>query len=392
MARQKASQSRVPEVARAILGTPDTLNASLAKALEAWFRATHRRLPWRGVPGQPRDPYVVLVSELMLQQTQVARVEEKFGAFIDAFPTIGALARASEDEVLALWSGLGYYRRARLLHAAAKAVVATHAGVLPGSAAGLKELPGVGPYTAGAIASLAFGEASALVDGNVARVLIRIDGQDLSAGADGLAWAWTRAETLILDAVATGVHPGVLNESLMELGAVVCRPAGPRCSECPVRESCTAHAIGRQDELPRPKARAKRARVRLDALVLSRADGAVLMEKQGDDALWAGLWQPPTTPTPTAAGTGRALGLRLKRLAASMGATPSRAGIVRRTLTHREVEFVVWEARVREVSNALDAHEDPTRLKWILPAGLRQVGISSACLALLEAATKAARA
>ncbi len=351
----------------------------LVRALAAWFESARRDLPWRAAPGAPRDPYHVLVSEVMLQQTQVSRVAARYPSFIQAFPTIAHLAAAPEDAVLALWSGLGYYRRARLLHAAARAVVAQHRGVMPTTLPDLLALPGVGRYTAGAVASLAYGSAAPIVDGNVARVLIRIEGQDLSSGADGLAWSWPRAEQLVNAATASGTSPAILNEALMELGATICTPATPRCPHCPLRRDCAATTLGLEDSLPRPKPRAARKRVRLDALLLQRPDGQVLMEKQPEGALWSGLWQPPTAAT-----AGRTLAPRLRRLLAAMKAgRPSRAGTLDRTLTHRDVTFTLWTASPQASSSEALPSDS---LRWLDPASLAGVGVSSACVALLSLA------
>lgn len=213
-------------------------DAAMARALEQWFAGAARSLPWRALgPDGWRDPYAVLVSELMLQQTQVARVVERFGAFMRRFPTVAALAGADEADVIALWAGLGYYRRARHLHAAAKRIVHEHGGEVPRAAAALRALPGVGRYTAGAIASMAMGQRVPLVDGNVARVLMRLEAR---AGdvAQGQAWAWERAGEL----VSSSTSAGAFNEGLMELGATVCVPGRPRCEACPlagvVRGAC----------------------------------------------------------------------------------------------------------------------------------------------------------
>jgi A/G-specific adenine glycosylase len=212
----------------------------------AWFDRSARDLPWR--VGDPitgvRDPYHVLVSEVMLQQTQVARVIEKFAAFLARFPTVRALAAASEDDVLAAWTGLGYYRRARLLHACAKRIVERHAGQIPAEIAALRELPGIGAYTAGAIASLAFAKPEPLVDTNVSRVLLRIAGKQLAVSDKAAsAWAWEQARDLVhVAAEARGTpllrarnRPGAWNEALMELGATVCTLPTPRCVLCSVQ-------------------------------------------------------------------------------------------------------------------------------------------------------------
>jgi len=269
--------------------------AGLARALEAWFARAARDLPWRRPgTGTRRDPYATLVSEMMLQQTQAARAAERFVPFMARFPGAGDLARAEEADVLALWSGLGYYRRARLLHAAARAVVERHGGAVPAEAASLRALPGVGPYTAGAVASLAHDRPAPMVDGNVARVLLRIAGRDGASGEPGTdRWAWDRSAELVRAAGS----PGDLNESLMELGATVCTPRGPRCGSCPVRDRCAAHRDGRQGEIPRPRPRVGQRVVRAHSVVVLDRRGRVLIERRPDGGMWAGLWQVPTVET-----------------------------------------------------------------------------------------------
>jgi len=262
-----------------------------ARAVEAWFRANARALPWRPEPiDGPRDPYRALVSELMLQQTQVSRVLEKYEGFLDRFPTAAALAAAPEEDVLAAWSGLGYYRRARLLHAAAKSVVERHGGVFPVETDAVRALPGVGRYTAGAIASMVFGRREPIVDGNVERVLLRVHGNDAQPkDAATQAWAWERAEEL----VAAGDAPGVLNEGLMELGATVCTPSAPKCPACPLKGMCAAFAQGRTEEIPTPKPRAKQKAWHMACFVVER-QGRLLVETRPASGLWAGMAQPPT--------------------------------------------------------------------------------------------------
>lgn len=281
---------------------------ALTRALIRWFAATRRELPWRTPTGTPRDPYHVLVSETMLQQTQVARVVEKFTLFVERFPTVSALAAAEIDEVLALWSGLGYYRRARNLHAAARAVVERFDGEIPRDVDQLRSLPGVGRYTAGAVASIAFGAPVPAVDGNVQRVLLRLVGQDLPpASKQAQALVWRRAEELVRAAAG----PGEWTEGLMELGATVCTPRSPDCPSCPLREKCRARAMGAQARIPAPKPRrAPRDVFHTVALVRDRAAGGggdeggggagaggggrVLLEQRPPTGMWAGLWQAPT--------------------------------------------------------------------------------------------------
>jgi len=261
-----------------------------AQLVEEWFRVNARALPWRPSPVDgARDPYAALVSELMLQQTQVSRVLEKFGAFMERFPTVESLAGAPEEDVLAAWSGLGYYRRARLLHAAAKAVMERHGGVFPRDAASLLALPGVGRYTAGAIGSIVFGQRVPILDGNVERVLLRIHGNDAPPKDTATqGWAWGEAARL----VEAAASPGVLNEGLMELGATVCTPGAPRCPACPLKDVCVAFAQGRTAEIPRAKPRAKQTDWFVVCFVIEDKD-RVLVETRGETGLWAGMVQAP---------------------------------------------------------------------------------------------------
>lgn len=211
---------------------PRTYTA-LRKALLAWYTANRRDLPWRRHP----NPYRTWVSEIMLQQTRVAAVLEHFRLFLEAFPDITALASAPEEKVLALWSGLGYYRRARMLHRAAQVVVSELHGRMPQTSEGLRELPGVGRYTAAAIASIAYGEAVAVVDGNVERVLCRLAGWEAGSRKGGGAALRHKIEVLagrLLDRA----RPGDFNQAIMELGATVCAPRNPQCPVCPLMADC----------------------------------------------------------------------------------------------------------------------------------------------------------
>jgi A/G-specific adenine glycosylase len=266
-------------------------DAAIADAVIAWHRAHARGLPWRDAPAGERDPYRVLVSEVMLQQTQVARVIEKFDAFLERFPSVDDLARATEESVLAEWSGLGYYRRARLLHRAARAIVDEHGGVIPRDHAALLSIPGIGRYTAGAVASIAFGDAAPIVDGNVARVILRLEGReerpDDRAGAKR---TWARAETL----VSASDSAGEFNEGLMELGATVCTPRNPRCMFCPISEHCDAFATGRQDAIPMPKAGIARTPLFMVSVLAIDARGRRLVERRPENGLWGGMHQAPS--------------------------------------------------------------------------------------------------
>jgi A/G-specific adenine glycosylase len=226
----------------------------------------------------------------MLQQTQVSRVVERFEAFVARWPAVTELAAAGEDQVLSMWQGLGYYRRARRLHEAAKACVTRFGGRVPERATELATLPGVGRYTAGAIASIVHGERAPIVDGNVARVLLRVHGRALDPSArPAQDWLWSTAQDLVEGASS----PSRLNEGLMELGALVCTPRAPRCHACPWRSRCVARRDGTIDRIPAVVARAARPTVHWDTLVMRGVRGLVL-ERRSDRGLWAGLWQTPT--------------------------------------------------------------------------------------------------
>jgi len=215
--------------------------AALREDLLAWYRRRARDLPWRRRP----SVYGIWVSEIMLQQTTVAAVIPYWERFLDRFPTVDALAAAPPEDVLAAWSGLGYYRRARHLHAAAREIVSRRDGRLPDSAAGWRELPGVGEYTAGAVASIGLNEAVPAVDGNVRRVL----GRWLAASADEAAGMTPRELRDVAAVLVDPVHPGDWNQALMELGATMCRPAAPTCADCPVLPHCRAGLAGTADEV-----------------------------------------------------------------------------------------------------------------------------------------------
>ncbi|MCA9286690.1 MAG: A/G-specific adenine glycosylase [Phycisphaerales bacterium] len=315
--------------------TGDHIDArAIARALETWFRTNARDLPWR----QPtlRNGYAALVSEAMLQQTQVSRVVEAFTAFMTRFPDIAALAAAPEQEVLASWNGLGYYRRARLLHAAAKAVVAEHDGRVPDHAAELERLPGVGQYTAGAVASIVHGERTPIVDGNVFRVLVRLHGRDAEAGQrEDTAWAWSEAARL----VEVAEEPGTLNEALMELGATVCTPRNPCCDGCPLSESCRARRNGTVESLPRPKRTPGRAVVHHHAVPVVHR-GRVLLVQRPATGLWASMWQVPTIEAPRRL-PARSVAATLESLLGEpLGPLRRHESFVHLT-THREVRFEV---------------------------------------------------
>jgi A/G-specific adenine glycosylase len=244
------------------------------RELLGWYQANRRDLPWRA----NRDPYRIWISEIMLQQTRVAAVLEHYATFLRKFPDIAALAQARESEVLAAWSGLGYYRRARALHRAAKQVTRAHGSQLPQAATALMELPGIGRYTGNAIASIAFSEPVPVVDGNVDRVLTRFVGRTLTQ-----AELWTVAGELL-----DRKQPGDFNQALMEFGATLCAPKSPKCGECPMHALCAT----------RGKMNAKRASsgnkvIEIDYVLARRAKSVYLVRRSASESLMPDMWELP---------------------------------------------------------------------------------------------------
>ena len=253
--------------------TKTASNKALRAALQAWYGAHRRDLPWR----RTRDPYAIWVSEIMLQQTRVAAVIDYYERFLRRFPTVESLAQAREEEVLALWSGLGYYRRARSLHAAAQKIAEEGSGV-PRTSEGLRALPGIGRYTAAAIASIAFGEPLAVVDGNVERVLERLDGRSRSGEQ-----VWQRAQDLL-----DPQHAGDWNQAMMELGATVCTPLAPACDACPLHRWCRLPG----HDVRKPQAERKKKQ---SVHGLARRGKKVLLVQRGaSERLMASMWELPS--------------------------------------------------------------------------------------------------
>lgn len=280
------------------------------EALLAWFRVHRREMPWRGHP----SPYAVWVSEIMLQQTQVETVKPFFDRFMAKFPTVRHLAEAELEAVLALWQGLGYYTRARNLHRAAKDVAARPEAALPRTAVALAALPGVGDYTAAAIASICFGERVPVVDGNVARVFARHDrlGDDFRAQPPRRALA-----KRLQPAFDATESPGDLNQAMMELGALVCRPRNPDCAACPLAADCEARKRGEQATYPRRTPKAPPP-VRHAVAVLLRRGGRWLLVRREGEGLLGGLWELP----------GGAMEEGESPMAAARRLVPARTGVV----------------------------------------------------------------
>jgi A/G-specific adenine glycosylase len=298
--------------------------ASLRARLLAWYDAHARDLPWR----RTRDPYAIWVSEVMLQQTRVDTVIPYYERFLARFPSVVALADAPLDAVLSAWSGLGYYRRARMLHGAARSMAEQHEGQVPRDPAARRALPGVGRYTAGAIGSIAFDLPEPIVDGNVARVLSRLFCIDTPLGAQ----ATERVLWQLAEAMAQGERPGALNQALMELGATVCTPDNAHCGRCPWADACRARAEDKVEVLPVPaKTKAPRV-VRLCALVARRKDGRLWMLRS-EDSLFHGLWGLPISE-----GHGAETALGLRDTLGLGRAKPKAVGRLKHVLTHRVLD------------------------------------------------------
>jgi A/G-specific adenine glycosylase len=356
----------------------------LRRRLIAWYLRVRRELPWRAT----RDPYAVWISEIMLQQTRVETVIPYYQRFLEAFPDVHALAAAPEDAVLACWAGLGYYSRARQLIKAAREIVGSHGGRLPDTVEALEALPGIGRYTAGAIASIAYGLCAPLVDGNVARVLVRLFGSDHDIGLPRTrAWLWEIAGEL-----CDPDDPSAWNQGLMELGSQICTPRGPRCGECPVAELCAARAQGRQGELP-VKA-GKRTPKKLDwvalALTRTRPGGPeLLLARRVPRGLFGGLWELPCVERaprePSAASAERVarevLGLRRPVTAARRA-----DATIAHTLTHRLLTLRAHRAEAPARAALARPGGWYDRFAWTATASLRRGGIalSSATVRLLD--------
>lgn len=342
-----------------------------AATLLAWYGAHARALPWRVPPGADTraDPYRVWLSEVMLQQTTVQAVARYYARFLARWPTIAALAAAPLDDVLAEWAGLGYYARARSLHACAREVAA-RGGKFPSTEEALRALPGIGPYTAAAIAAIAFGRRTVAIDANAERVLAR-----LFAVREALPGAKSRLTELALPLVPEG-RPGDFAQALMDLGAAICTVKRPACALCPWADACEGRRLGIAENLPVKAPKAERPTRRGAAFVLARADGAVLLRRRPPKGLLGGMLEVPSTPW---------IAGRAPSRGAALAAAPAtahwqkRAGHVAHTFTHFHLELDVysgatddpptagiWAAPIEFPSLAL-----PTLMRKVLAHGLK---------------------
>jgi A/G-specific adenine glycosylase len=310
----------------------------IQRDLLAFYDRSRRDLPWRA----SGNPYAVWVSEVMLQQTRVSTVLRYFPAWMRRFPSVRALADAKEADVLHAWQGLGYYSRARRLHGAAKAVVERHGGELPSDPAALRALPGVGAYSAGAIASIAFGLPEPIVDGNVVRVLSRAFGlRGDPEKAPLKRTLWTLARELV-----PAERAGDFNQALMELGATVCTPRSPLCDDCPLRARCVARSAGLVEQLPELKRREPPTQVRVASAIV-RANGRVLVVQVPDDAnRWAGLYTFPQVERGAREGAKLAAARAVLEQAGLVAKVEQRSAVVNHTITRFRITLEAFDAAV----------------------------------------------
>jgi A/G-specific adenine glycosylase len=334
-----------------------------ARDLLTWFDRHRRDLPWR----RTTDPYRIWLSEVMLQQTRVEVVLPYYERFLERFPTIAALAAVEVEEVLALWSGLGYYRRARQLHQAARQIAASGEG-FPRTLAGLRALPGIGDYTAAAVGSIAFGIAEPVLDGNVARVLARV----LTLEEDPRSRAGRERLLEAARALLDPERPGDANQAMMELGATLCLPRAPRCLLCPLAAGCRAATAGEQELYPRPRRRREVVRVRLVVAVVEGPRGVLLFRRPEGSALLAGTWELPWVETAAGDGGGDPAAALGERYGGRWRLGP-RAAEVRHGITYRDIAVEVHRG---EVASSGVVREGP-EAGWFDAAGRARLPLSS---------------
>jgi A/G-specific adenine glycosylase len=342
--------------------------ASVAPTLLAWWDEFGRKdLPWQLDP----SPYRVWVSEIMLQQTQVATVDRYFGRFLDAFPDVIALADAEPDAVLHLWSGLGYYARARNLHRAARIVRDEHAGAIPDDIDALVALPGIGRSTAGAVLALAHDQRHPILDGNAKRVLARFFAVEGWTGSTvNLKTLWQLADDCTPDD-----RPGNYTQAIMDLGATVCTRGNPACEFCPLASGCRARTDGLTAAIPAPRPRRNRPQRETVVVMLMRDDGSVLLERRPDSGIWGGLWC-----LPEAAAVDDVAGWCQSRV----GIVPVRLAVrpvVSHSFTHFDLDMTPVEARIMDApTQAMDGD----RWLWYNPGRPAEVGLAAPVARMLE--------
>jgi len=339
--------------------------ALVAEPLLEWYGREGRKLPWRDIG----DPYRILVSEIMLQQTRVSTVLNYYPAFLERFPTVADLAAASEDEVLALWSGLGFYRRAKNLRACAREVMSLYRGKLPEDPEQLGSLPGIGRYTVGAILSAAHNARLPILDGNVIRVLSRlfcIEGDPGSARVNKQLW-WLAGEVLPED------RPGDFNQSLMDLGATVCKPLAPSCGRCPLAELCDARAAGVAEDYPHAGRRTKVTFVQRVALFVARPDASFLLQRRPASGLLAGMWELPARVLKE----DEQPSLVVRELSQQLGlpGSPSKVTTSEHRFSHRHWTTQVYRS---EAQDSAGDHGLERELRWTRAEDLAELALPEA--------------
>lgn len=350
----------------------------IAQALLAWYGREARVLPWRASPGVLQDPYKVWLSEIMLQQTTVKAVSPRYIDFLRRWPDVDALARAELGEVLAAWAGLGYYARARNLHACALAVSHEHGGQFPATEEALRTLPGIGDYTSAAIAAIAFGQDASPVDGNIERVIARLFALRIPL-PPAKPEINARAQALTPSGRA-----GDFAQGLMDLGAMICTPRRPACGLCPLRPFCRGFAEGLAEDLPYNAAKRERPTRRGVTFVALRQDGAVLLRERPLKGLLGGMLETPSTPWEEGELRGGS-GMTDAPVRAEWALVP---GIVAHTFTHFHLELAVHRAAVK-TSAQLEAVAEPERCRWVPQRDLPKAALPSVMRKVLAHALEA---
>jgi A/G-specific adenine glycosylase len=352
--------------------SPATIDAFHTDLL-AWYARHKRAMPWRDID----DPYKTWVSEIMLQQTRVDTVRSYYRRFLEAFPTVEALAAADRDAVLKLWEGLGYYSRARYLHEAAQQVVDEHDGEVPRSWDALRELKGIGPYTAAAVLSIAYGEPHAVLDGNVIRVLTRIFAVD----ADSTTSRTKRQLRRIANELIEPTRPGDFNQALMELGATVCTPRSPSCDACPVADVCQAHAMEAETDYPVTPESTPVPHHDIAVGLVFDDDGRLLIQRRPDEGLLGGLWEFPGGKREAGESMEAAC---VRELQEEVGIT---VGIDApfATLKHAYSHFKITLHAFRcHVEDGTPSSEEGQPLRWVAPEDLDDYAFPRANRRLIE--------
>jgi A/G-specific adenine glycosylase len=332
------------------------------RQLAGWFRRQARDLPWR----RSRDPYAIWVSEIMLQQTQVATVIDYFERFLNAFPSITALAAADEAQVLRQWEGLGYYRRARQLHRAAGVIVQQHGGCFPRDPQAILALPGIGRYTAGAIASIAWDARQPILEANTIRLFARLLAYHEDPGHSAAQRQfWEFAERLL-----PRTRVGAFNQALMELGSTVCAPRAPRCEQCPVQRLCPTFALGLQSQIPAAAKKTVYESV-LEAALVIRRRGHVLLRRCGPQERWAGLWDFPRFAVRS---RGRTFAAEAARQAAELTGQHVEVGRHLTTIKHGVTRFRI--TLLCHEAHWLSGGGEADDLRWLEPAQLEEYPLS----------------